>query len=204
MCSLPEEKKSKLEMHKVSESSYLCTGNIPAELLKTNFESLWELHPVEHGTIVMRGKTIEVPRWQQSYDLTYTFSGTSQVGVSLPEVLKPYSEWVNSLGFGDFNQKFVNWYSNGHHYIGPHCDDEKQIVKGSPIVSISLGQTRKFRIRHFKTKAIFHDIELGNGAVVIMGGNFQKEFTHEIVKVNGKKGEGVGKRINLTFRNFKL
>ena len=35
-----------------------------------------------------------------------------------------------------------------------------------------------------------------------MGGDFQKEFTHEIVKVSGKKGENVGKRINLTFRQF--
>jgi len=37
---------------------------------------------------------------------------------------------------------------------------------------------------------------------MVMGGKFQKEFKHEIVKINGKKGENTAKRISITFRQF--
>lgn len=90
---------------------------------------------------------------------------------------------------------------NGYHYIGSHADNEKQLVIGSPIVSISFGGTRTFRIRD-KNKKIVKDFELKNKDIIIMGGTMQKEFKHEIVKVNGQKGLNVDKRINITFRQF--
>lgn len=31
----------------------------------------------------------------------------------------------------------------------------------------------------------------------------QREFTHEVPKIAGKKGEGAGRRINITLRAFK-
>lgn len=42
-----------------------------------------------------------------------------------------------------------------------------------------------------------------DGTFLVMGGTFQKEFTHEVPKINGVKGENIGKRINITFRQFK-
>lgn len=68
---------------------------------------------------------------------------------------------------------------------------------------MSFGETRKFRIRNKNTKKITHDIELTDGTIVIMCGETQKYFTHEIVKVQGKKGLSTGKRISVTFRKFK-
>jgi hypothetical protein len=35
-----------------------------------------------------------------------------------------------------------------------------------------------------------------------MGGEMQKHFTHEVVKIAGKKGEDVGRRLNITFRKW--
>ena len=41
-----------------------------------------------------------------------------------------------------------------------------------------------------------------NNTVVVMGGEMQKYFKHEIPKITGKKGENFGRRINITFRQF--
>ena len=132
---------------------------------------------------------------------------------------RPYLDWMNSLGYGEFNQFLVNWYQDGENYIGSHADDEKQLIPNSPIVSITLcmGGTfdesgnfnlgnnlipRKFRIRD-KNKKIFEDVETTNGLVLVMGGKFQKEFKHEIVKIAGKKASLTGPRISITLRQFK-
>lgn len=90
---------------------------------------------------------------------------------------------------------------NGLHYIGTHRDDEKQLIKGSPIVTISLGEERKFRIRENSIK-IVKDVMTKNGIVLVMGGNFQKDFKHEIVKINVEKGKKVNLRISITLRQF--
>lgn len=167
-----------------------------------DFEELWNLHPEEYGEVILYGKRMKTPRWQQSYDLPYNFSGMLHDALPLPDQFKPFLDWANSLGLGEFNQKLINWYSNGHHYIGAHSDDEKQLVPNSPIVSISLGAERKFRLRLKGAKGIYKDILLPDRTALIMAGQFQKELTHEIVKISGKKGEKVGRRINITFRQF--
>jgi alkylated DNA repair dioxygenase AlkB len=167
-----------------------------------DFNSLWNIHPETYGTIKILGKEISTPRWQQSYGRDYRFTGMNHAALPVPELLDPFLEWANSLGYGTFNQVLVNWYANGHHYIGKHRDSESQLVPQSPIISISLGATRTFRIRNYATNDIIMDLSVNNGDVVIMGGNFQSELTHEIPKISGMKGEGVGPRINITFRQF--
>ena len=42
-----------------------------------------------------------------------------------------------------------------------------------------------------------------NQTYLIMCGDMQKKYTHEVPKVSGKKGEEMGRRINITFRKFK-
>ena len=58
------------------------------------------------------------------------------------------------MGYGAFNHVLINWYNDGSHYIGPHSDSEAQIVEDSPIVSVSLGQERTFRIRYKTNKKL--------------------------------------------------
>ena len=156
---------TEITRYNVSKTSFLSVGNITKELTSIDFEKMWELHPGP-SSVMMYGKMVEVPRFQESYDEPYEFSGTVRPAVTLPEILKPFSEYINTLGFGKFNQKFCNWYINGLSYIGAHRDDERQIIPGTPIVSISLGATRKFRIRCYKTKKIIIDVELIHGMVV--------------------------------------
>jgi alkylated DNA repair dioxygenase AlkB len=103
---------------------------------------------------------------------------------------------------GEFNQILLNWYSDGLHYIGPHSDDERQLVTESPVLSVTRGAARKFRLRQKKVKGILKDVLMPDGTVLVMGGKFQKELTHDVPKVGGAKGAAVGRRINVTLRQF--
>lgn len=94
----------------------------------------------------------------------------------------------------------INWYDDGNHYIGKHSDDEKQIVPGSNIYSFSFGSSNRiFRIRDKYNKLRpFIDLEMPHGTLIIMGGDMQKGYTHEVPKSKKVKD----RRINVTFRRF--
>ncbi len=191
-----------MSKYTLDNKSWITIDTIPKDLTY-NFDDLWNLHPEEYGKIKFMGETISTPRYQQQYGKSYWFSGMKHEALPVPEILKPFLEWVNTLNYGDFDGSLLNWYKNGAHYIGKHSDDESNLVKGSAIIAISLGESRKFRIRCKKTDKIIQDINLFDRSYIVMGGQMQKNYTHEIVKINGKKGENTGKRISLTFRQFK-
>lgn len=184
-----------------SRRSWIIQGMLPEKVIPS-FESLWELHPEQVGQIRFMGKLVNTPRWSQSYMTDYKYSGTLHKGVDLPEVLKNLLEFANTFAGQqfEFNQCLVNWYQNGHHYIAPHADDERELIKRAPIFSASLGQARTFRIRDKQTKRIVMDIPMSHGSFIVMGGDMQSKFLHEVPKVTGNKGQALGRRINVTFR----
>ena len=96
---------------------------------------------------------------------------------------------------GDFNFCLLNRYRSGSDSMGWHADDEPEM--GNVIGSLSLGATRKFRIRHnitreTRTFLVYH------GTLIIMAGTMQQFWQHEVPKTK----EHVGERINLTFRKI--
>jgi alkylated DNA repair dioxygenase AlkB len=198
---------------------YSSQGTQDNHVLKNNkeiYKKLWELCPKTYDTVIIFNNEVPMPRYSQSFGNPYYYSGKVHEVKPVPEVLKPFKEFVNELGLGEFNQVLVNWYENGHHYIGKHRDNESQFEDKSPIVSISLGAERTFRIRSykdlsfssndkiisFKQNEIIKDIKMSHGLLLVMGGEFQKELTHEVPKINGKKGLQTNGRINITFRKF--
>jgi alkylated DNA repair dioxygenase AlkB len=68
---------------------------------------------------------------------------------------------------------------------------------GNVIGSLSLGATRKFRIRHNVTREP-KTFLAGHGTLIIMAGTMQKYWQHEVPKTK----QVVGERINLTFRKI--
>lgn len=118
--------------------------------------------------------------------------------------LKYFLAWANkSTDLGIFNQVLINWYKDGNHYIGKHSDNEAQIIKESPIMSISLGSTRSFCVRKKTNNKIVLDIEMPNNSYIVMCGAMQQNYFHEVPKVSGKNAINIGKRINITMRQFK-
>jgi alkylated DNA repair dioxygenase AlkB len=185
----------------LTDDSWFDEFALPEEL-EGVFGELWGIHPEEYGLIKIFGKVHRTPRWQQTYGRGYKFSGMEHKELPIPDIYKPIYDWAVKSEYGPFNQMLVNWYENGSHYIGKHRDDESELDPDSPILSISLGETRKFRIRDYKTNKIEQDVLMPNGTVLVMGGLFNTEFTHEVPKIGGLKGEQLGPRINITFRRF--
>ena len=79
--------------------------------------------------------------------------------------------------------------------MGWHADDEPEM--GHVIGSLSLGATRKFRIRHNITRET-RTFLAGHGTLIIMAGTMQQFWQHEVPKTK----QVVGERINLTFRRI--
>jgi len=190
---------------------------------KANFETLWSLKPEKRGVVRMFGKETEVARWQQAYDRPYYFSGMTHDAVPLPKEFKPFLDELRASDYNDFcstgfNEVLVNWYEDGSDYIGPHSDDVRQLVKGPEgntlIYSLTLQEGPGHRIFRIKPKLPQKgslpaelrkrlgrqrtDIQLKHGLVVMMGGQCQRDFKHQVPPTK----KDVGRRINITIRCF--
>lgn len=125
----------------------------------------------------------------------YQYSGALAASQPPPPALESLLAHINDTFQSSYNGILVNYYSNGSDYIGAHSDDEK-FLGPLGVISLSHGATRKFRIRDRSTREIIMDIPVTSGTLIHMGGNFQKEFTHEI-PMEKKIREG---RYSFTFR----
>ncbi len=96
---------------------------------------------------------------------------------------------------GEYNYCLLNRYRSGSDSMGWHADDEPEM--GCIIGSLSLGATRKFRIRHNQTRET-QTFLAGHGTLIIMAGTMQSYWQHEVPKTK----RPVGERINLTFRQI--
>lgn len=77
-----------------------------------------------------------------------------------------------------FNSILINRYEDGSNYISAHSDDEKGLTH-STVACVCKGE-RIFRIRNKLTKEIECDIPTLDDKMLIMDGDFQKNYTHEI------------------------
>lgn len=167
------------------------------QLSKEGYKNLWDLHPEEYGQIHLFNKTINTPRWFQNYGHSYKFSGMDHEAQPIPIILQPFIDYVNSLEpTFNYNGILVNWYKNGSHYIGKHSDDERSLVKNSPIYCFSFGQERKFVVDNKEEKYVY---KLLNNSLIVMGGECQKYYKHSITKTK----KSCNSRISVTIRAFK-
>ena len=115
------------------------------------------------------------------------------------KMLSPLLEEINNSLNTNFNGILVNRYKNGEKYLSAHSDDENGLdKKNKMVVGLCYGAgIRKFRIRDKITKKIVLDYDQQPGTLLVMQGNFQQQFTHEIPVQKKVKDE----RISITFRN---
>jgi alkylated DNA repair dioxygenase AlkB len=98
----------------------------------------------------------------------------------------------------EFNSVLLNLYRDGNDSISWHTDAEKELGINPIIASVNFGAERKFQIRHNNTNEI-HDIILKHGSLLIMRGELQHFWKHQVPKQKKITKE----RINLTFRVIK-
>lgn len=81
--------------------------------------------------------------------------------------------------------------------MGWHADKERELGQNPVIASLSLGATRRFLLRHNRTRETV-SLELENGSLLVMRGSLQHHWRHCVPKDSA----GTGSRINLTFRRI--
>lgn len=150
--------------------------------------------------IHMYGKSIPIPRlnaWYSDPGIHYSYSGIQlQPNPWTPELLHLKTK-IENYTDNIFNSALINLYRNGNDSMAWHSDDEPELGPQPLIASLSLGATRKFRLRHRKTKTIA-SIHLTSGSLLIMQGDCQHAWEHEVPKTKQKTEY----RINLTFRKI--
>ena len=137
------------------------------------------------------------PRLTASYGdegVTYRYSGTENVALPWTATLLEIKERIEAVQ-GEYNYCLLNRYRSGSDSMGWHADNEPEM--GNVIGSLSLGATRKFRIRHNATREM-KTFSVSNGTLIIMAGTMQQFWKHDVPKTK----ENVGERINLTFRKI--
>ena len=185
---------------------YVCPGFLKSD--EASFEEMMSERPGDRHVIQMFGKDVQLPRYTQSYGKDYSFSGAVSKSKPWIPVLedirdkttihlkKVLPEDTNV----DFNMSLVNWYLSGDQYIGPHSDDERPMVVGSPVATLSWGSGRTFVIEPKKDqegkKMTF---EVKDGDLLVMGGSLQKTHKHSVPKTKTP----VSTRISFTFRVFR-
>lgn len=125
----------------------------------------------------------------------YSGSQTSVINIENYPFLQEILENVNTKLQSEYNGILINLYENGENYISAHSDDEKDLAPIG-VASIAFGAIRTFRIRDKVSKKIICDVLHQPGDLLLMAGDFQKEFTHEIPIQKKIKIP----RISLTFR----
>ena len=180
---------------------YGCWIKNPDEL----FQELYE-YPWKQEQLKMFGKTIPEPRLVMWYGNTeYKYTGKVNSPTPMTPLLKDLADKLEEFLTDDlqqpvkFNSVFCNLYQDGSKYIGWHADNEKGLDPDpEPVIaSISLGATRDFQLRHNSTKETC-TIPLHSGNLLVMYGNCQKDYKHQVPKRLKVKEP----RINLTFRWF--
>ena len=112
------------------------------------------------------------------------------------EEATPATAYANfSLPRTGYNAVLCNLYRDGHGSVGLHADDEPEM--GPVIASVSLGAERLFRLRRKDGSVAFSE-RLSHGSLLIMAGDTQKNFKHEVPK----EPRVTQPRINLTFRRI--
>jgi alkylated DNA repair dioxygenase AlkB len=169
----------------------------------------------QHDTARIYGKTIITKRkiaWFADSNLNYNYSGTNRVadGMWNNKVLEIKNKLEKETGF-TFNSCLLNLYHNGAEGMGWHSDDQNHLQKYSPVAIISLGAERFFKLRDTpiklplqgvvrRTVLPIHKVLLEKGSLLVMLGETQKYWQHEIPKMATIKEP----RISLTFRSMKI
>ncbi len=150
-------------------------------------------------TLMIGGKTVQSPRlvaWYGDEGKIYRYSGTSYKALPWHTALYEIKEKLSKDFNVPINSVLTNLYRNGKDSVGWHADSEKELGKQPVIFSLSLGASRYFDYRLQNKSDSKKRIELHAGTLLIMRGDFQQHWQHQVPK----QLKITEPRINLTFR----
>ncbi len=188
--------------HSLSDGHIFWVGKLPSALRFTpsTFEDLWGLQPADSPIIQIHGRLVKIPRKQQAYGKDYHFSAQTSEALPIPACLAPLLGWARTTIDDRLNGLLLNWYDGRlGHYIGKHRDSRVNMIHGAPIVTISLGEERTFRLapwRRLDQDPV--DFLARDGTVFVMPYETNLAWTHAVPASRRLRG----RRISVTLRAF--
>ena len=164
------------------------------------FRDLSEETKWRQDKINFYGKEIDLPRltaWHGDPDKSYMYSRISMNPEPWTPTLLSIKKRIEEIAAVNFNSVLLNLYRGGRDGVSWHSDDEPDLGENPVIGSVSFGATRRFQFRHKYRKELNKiDIELTHGSFLLMKGQTQQFWQHQIPKTS----KSLKPRINLTFR----
>lgn len=158
--------------------------------------------PWRQQSITLFGKTHPQPRlicWMGDPGCAYSYSGTRWEPEPWHLLVDAVRARVEALSGAPFNAVLLNLYRDGADSMGFHADDEPELGERPVIASLSFGAERTMHFRHRHDPAQpTQCITLGDGDLLVMRGDTQKNWRHAIPKTR----RPIGPRLNLTFRRI--
>ncbi len=177
------------------DAEWLSTEEADHALTSLRGELQWE-----QREIVLFGRRVLQPRliaW--AGDLAYRYSGQTLEPRPFTPTARRLLANVGARAGVTFNHVLVNRYRSGEDSMGLHSDDEPELGPDPLVAIVSLGTARRLVVKpRRKQDQERHDLSLGHGALLVMGGTCQRHYVHGIPRQAGLQGE----RISLTFRHL--
>lgn len=189
-----------LETFDLGNSCQFHVGCVPAEHAwdPVTFDKVWALHPVDRHVVVIVTPKV-TPRWQQAYGASYRYTGSSNDALPVPLLLRSLLEWCQTHVEPRLNGLLLNWYEGPGDYIGEHHDSVEGLVHGTPIVTISFGEERTFRLSRGKgLHKENRDFQALHGTLFVMPWESNLAWKHAVPK----RVSYYGRRISVTLRAF--
>ncbi len=156
------------------------------------------------STLRLYGRDQIVPRlnvWYGEEGADYHYSGANFYPRPFDPKLAELRQLLQEDLGAEFNSVLANLYRDEKDSVSWHADDEWELGPEPLIASLSLGASRRFSLKHKQESSQSpKHIELTSGSLLLMGGDTQQHWLHQVPK----SPQAVGPRINLTFRWVKL
>ena len=169
---------------------------------KEFFDKLYHEIPWQQDAITVFGKTHPQPRLTALFGnegKPYSYSNIVMQPHSWNPLLMFIKNKIEEICNENFTTILLNLYRNGKDSNGWHADNERELGRNPVIASVSFGSERSFHLQHNSIADAKLKITLGNGSLLLMKGETQHYWKHQIPKTSKE----INPRINLTFRIIK-
>jgi alkylated DNA repair dioxygenase AlkB len=169
---------------------------------KMLFEKLRTEIPWQQDDIKVFGKIHPQPRLTALFGnegKPYSYSNIVMQPHHWNPLLMFIKNEIEEICAENFTTVLLNLYRDGKDSNGWHADNERELGRNPVIASVSFGAERSFHLQHNTIVDGKLKITLGNGSLLLMKGETQHFWKHQIPKT----AKPIGPRINLTFRIIK-
>ncbi|QNH62110.1 alpha-ketoglutarate-dependent dioxygenase AlkB family protein [Hymenobacter sediminicola] len=179
------------------DAQFLSLDAAAALLSELTTTIAWRQEPIK-----LFGKEVMQPRltaWYGDPSARYQYSGLALEPYPWTPALERLRSQVEAATGTHFNSVLLNLYRSGQDSMGWHADNEPELGPTPIIASVSLGDTRRFRLKPRDPQRTQHapvSLELSAGSLLVMRGYTQRYWLHAVPKT----ARPTGPRLNLTFR----